>query len=147
MMQINMVKFYMNKNDIKSSADLFLYKATVDINTAKYLLKAFENNEIEIDLETIMFHLHQCAEKLLKSILSQNKVRVLKTHDIDKLIELAYDNSIELIQNIELLENLSDFAVEGRYAIIHDDLDDADKYIEMLDKLLKYIQKEVINDK
>ncbi|MFK5952984.1 MAG: HEPN domain-containing protein [Desulfobacterium sp.] len=137
----------MNKNDIKSSTELFLYKATVDINAAKYLLKAFENNEIDIDLETIMFHLQQCAEKLLKSILSQNKVRVLKTHDIDALIELAHDNSIELIQNIELLKYLSDFAVDGRYAVIHDDLDDADKYIEVLDRLLEFIQKKVINDK
>ena len=29
-----------NKNDIKSSADMFFYKAIVDLNSAIYLLKA-----------------------------------------------------------------------------------------------------------
>ena len=59
----------MNKNDLHSSADMFLYKAIVDLNSGTYLLEAFNANKIEIDIEKIYFELQQSSEKLLKSIL------------------------------------------------------------------------------
>jgi len=42
---------YMNKSDINSSADMFLYKAIVDLNSAKHLLEAYNSDELEIDIE------------------------------------------------------------------------------------------------
>ena len=33
----------MNKDEIKNSADMFLYKAIVDLNSGKYLLEAFSS--------------------------------------------------------------------------------------------------------
>jgi len=45
----------MNKSDIKNSSELFLYKATIDLKSAKYLLDGFENDLIEIDIEKIYF--------------------------------------------------------------------------------------------
>ena len=41
--------FCMNKSEIKNSADMFLYKAIVDLNSGTYLLKAFNEDEIECD--------------------------------------------------------------------------------------------------
>ena len=42
----------------------------------------------------------------------------------------------------ELIE-LSEYAVEGRYAIIHDDLEDANKYIKILEKLSDFVKKQI----
>ena len=90
----------------------------------------------ELDLEVVMFHLQQSAEKLLKSVLAFNKQHLLKTHDIKNLIFACNESQIDLIDNIISLIPLTDYAVEGRYAIIHDDLDDTDKYIVILDELV-----------
>lgn len=136
-----MENYYMNKNDIKSSADMFLYKATVDFNSAKYLLEAFNEDKIEIDIEKIYFDLQQCSEKCLKSILSSHNIKFPKIHDIEELIELCNKNNIILIDNVEYLIRLTDYAVDGRYSIIHDDLDNPDKYLNILDKLLKFVKK------
>ena len=133
----------MKKDEIKNSADMFFYKGKIDLNTSKYLLSSFDNGEIEIDFEIIYFHLQQCAEKLLKSLLSKYKIRVLKIHDIEDLIELLENNNIQTIKDINILEKLTQYAVDGRYAILHDDLDDADKYIVILDELLEFVKNEI----
>lgn len=43
----------MKKSDIHNSADLFLYKAIIDLNSAKYLLNGFNEDNIEIDMDKI----------------------------------------------------------------------------------------------
>ena len=126
----------MNKNEIKNSADMFLYKAQIDLNSAKYLLQAFNEDKIEIDIEKIYFDLQQCAEKILKSLLSKHHIEFIKTHDIELLIDTCQTNKIPLIQDIEILIELTDFAVEGRYSIIHDDMNEAQTYINILERLL-----------
>ena len=131
----------MKKNKINNSAEMFLYKATVDFNSAKFLFDAFEQGKVEIDLEVIMFHLQQTAEKLLKSLLSHKRIYVHKTHDIAQLIDLSKENDIELDSTISILADLTDFAVDGRYAVMHDDLSDAGKYIKVLDDFLEGVKK------
>lgn len=130
----------MNKSDIKNSADMFLYKAIVDLNSGKYLLEAFNADEIDIDIEKIYFELQQSAEKLLKSMLSKDAVRFPKSHDMEQIIELCEENGILLVEDIECLVELNDYAVEGRYSIIHDDINEADRYIAVLEKLIEVIQ-------
>lgn len=126
----------MNKNEIKNSADMFLYKAVVDFNSAQCLLKAFNEDTIEIDIEKIYFELQQSAEKLLKSILSKHNIIFPKSHDIEQLLEICRQNTIALVDDVESLIELSDYAVEGRYSIIHDDLNESEKYIEIIEKLM-----------
>jgi len=130
----------MNKSDIKNSADLFLYKAIIDLNSGKYLLEAFNTDKIEIDIEKIYFELKQSGEKLLKSMLSKKAIRFPKSHDIEQIIELCKENNICLIEDIECLIELNDYAVEGRYSIIHDDINEADRYIVVLERLIAVIQ-------
>ena len=48
-------------------------------------------------------------------------------------------NNIKLASNIEELIPLTEFAVEGRYAVIHDNLEDTSKYIVILNELLEYV--------
>mgnify|MGYP006100624249 CR=1 FL=1 len=134
----------MDKNNIRNSAELFLYKAEVDFNTAKYLLDGFNDGKLEIDLEKIYFESQQCAEKLLKAILSTNDTAFPRTHDLEDIIELCRKNDIELIDNVDRLTDLTEYAVQGRYAIIHDDLEDADEYIILLEKLLSYAKQQIL---
>ena len=131
----------MDKAEINSSADMFIYKAEIDLNTAKHLLKAFNADKIDIDIEKIYFELQQCSEKCLKALLSKENVRIPKIHDLEELIELCKDHSIGLIDNVEILVKLNDYAVDGRYSVIHDDIDDSENFIELLELLLKNISE------
>lgn len=132
----------MKKSDIRSSADMFLYKAIVDLNSGKHLLGAFNAGEIEIDIEKIYFELQQAGEKLLKSMLSREAVSFPKSHDIEQIIGLCREHEIPLVEDIECLIELNDYAVEGRYSIIHDDIHETDRYIFVLEKLIEAIERE-----
>lgn len=131
----------MKKNDIKNSADMFLYKAIIDLNSAKYLLNGFNENNIEIDIDKIYFELQQSAEKTLKSILSKHSITFPKSHDIEQLINLCVNNNISLVDDVERLIELSDYAVEGRYSIIGDDINDSDDFIALIETLIEFSQK------
>ncbi len=132
------VKFSMDKHELNSSYDIFIYKAVIDLTSAKCLLKAFNNNEIEIDIEKIYFELQQSAEKYLKARLCKISIDFPKSHDIEQLIDICREHQVTLNSNIEILIELSDYAVEGRYAVIHDDIDESDKYIALLEELYVY---------
>ncbi|MEA2019843.1 MAG: HEPN domain-containing protein [Campylobacterota bacterium] len=123
--------------------EILLKKAKVDLKVSKNLLEDFENGDDELDLDVIMFHLQQSAEKLLKSLLSYSKLHYTKTHDIKSLIDALKDNNIEISIKIELFIPLTDYAVEGRYAIVHDDLSDVDKYIKKLDSLVLFVESKI----
>jgi len=118
-------------------------KARTDLKVAKNILEDFENGDEELDLEVIMFHLQQSAEKLIKSLLAYNNIHVTKTHSISYLLDIVLENHIEIIEDIEKLIPLTDFAVEGRYAIYHDDLDNVDEYILIVDKLLEFVNYKI----
>ena len=78
--------------------------------------------------------------KMLKSILSENKIRIKQTHSIESLMDLLVENEIGFSPDFEPLKNLSEYAVDGRYAVIHDDIDDAEQYIGMLRELLVFVK-------
>lgn len=131
----------MGKKFLKQYEILFK-KATVDFNSAKVILYSFEKGTIELDIEVVFFHLQQSSEKLIKSLLDFHTIKFPRTHDLQSLINLLESHEIQLT-NIEKLLPLSVYAVEGRYAILHDDLDDSDKYIEILDELLKIVKVKI----
>ncbi len=114
--------------------EILFKKSKIDLASAKILLKSFEEENTELELEVIFFHLQQCAEKLIKTLLDFQCIKFPHNHNIRELIKLASDNKI-LINNIDELSMLTQYAVEGRYAIIHDDLSDTDKYINILEEL------------
>ena len=102
--------------------EILYKKARTDLKVAKNILEDFENGDDELDLEVIMFHLQQSTEKLIKALLAYNRLHFTKTHSIAYLLDAISQNSIEIIENAPKLIPLTEFAVEGRYAIIHDDL-------------------------
>lgn len=74
--------------------------------------------------EIMLFHIQQSVEKLIKALFSYHSIRFSKTHDLDELVELALERGIALPPFMDKLTELSPYAVEGRYAIMHDDLHD-----------------------
>jgi HEPN domain-containing protein len=75
--------------------------------------------------------------------LAFNDVHFTKTHDIRELCKEINKNDIKVNIDIESLIPLTYFAVEGRYAIIHDDLEDIDGYVETLESLLDFVKTEI----
>ncbi len=105
--------------------EILFNKANVDLKAAQNLY------------EVILFHLHQCAEKLIKSLLSFHKIEFPKVHDLEFLANILKEFNIETGLDFDLLIGLSDYAVEGRYALIHEeDIEEIEKYISMLRKAL-----------
>jgi len=59
--------------------------------------------------------------------------------DSDELVELAQEHGIELPSFMEKLTELSPYAVEGRYAIIHDDLHDIADMLAQSERFLAHV--------
>ncbi len=114
-------------------------KAVVDLNSAKVILDSFNKGDIELDLEVICFHLQQCSEKLIKSVLDINNIKYKNTHDLKNLTNLLEKHSI-ILEQIERLVPLSIYAVDGRYDTIQDDINDIEVYIVILNDLITSVE-------
>lgn len=119
-----------------SQYQLLYNKAKTDFNAAQVLFRSFNKGDCELDLEVIYFHLQQCAEKCFKALLSFHQVNFPKVHDLELLVNLIKPLNIDLLSDTELLIELSDFAVEGRYNVIHDDLNQTQQYFQEVESLL-----------
>jgi len=84
------------------------------------------------------------VEKLLKALLINNQIDIEKTHDINKLVKLCKKNNIQLLDDMETLIDLTDYAVEGRYGIICDDLNDTQNYIKNISLLIELTKKQLL---
>ena len=122
-------------------------KAVVDLNVAILTLESYKKGDIELDLEVVFFHLQQCCEKLIKALLDINKIKFPHTHDLENLIYLLEKNNIKSFDNINDLIPLSEYAVDGRYAVLHDDIEDADTYIKTLQEFIKLIKTKIEENK
>lgn len=131
----------MQKKEIKNSAQTFYYFAVQDLAAARILLASNE-----VDIQVIMFHLQQCVEKLLKAILSHSRIEISRTHDIERLINLCRENDLKLPDYADDLVDLGQYAVEGRYALVHDDLCDAGIFLKSVEGLQVYVNSELSFD-
>ena len=116
--------------------EVLLKKAKVDLRAAINLYDDISRGDTELDYEVVLFHLHQCAEKFMKSLLALHEIDFPKVHDLELLADILSEKDIPTGLDIEILIELSDYAVEGRYAFIHEDIKEVDNYIKMLDKVL-----------
>ncbi len=121
--------------------EIFYRKASTDLAMARL---AQANPSDEIDDEAILFHLQQAVEKFLKSLLSFHGVATEKTHDIEAIAKKGKANNIKLPSYMEELYDLSEYAVEGRYGQIHDDIENIDIYLERVESL-KYFIETILN--
>lgn len=98
-------------------------KAKADLAAANVLYQKLLDGDSYLDQEIICFHLQQCAEKLIKSVLSKNEIYFPKIHDLETLLNLLAENNLDLNANKDILIELNDFAVEGRYAVVQEELE------------------------
>jgi len=136
----------MKRADLKNSADLFLYKAEMDLHAAKIIYSAGEKGDVDIEPEIILFHLQQAVEKALKALLSDRKIRINHTHDLQKLSDLCKDSGINPPPSIEALTVLTAFAVEGRYSLIHDDMALCDKLVPVAEEFVASVRDTIKSD-
>ena len=118
--------------------EIFLRKAKGDFKIAEK-----NANDPDIDTEIIYFHLQQCVEKLLKSLLSLNNVDFPRIHDIEELVAIARDNGIELPDYVDNFIELTDFAVEFRYDFIIEDFSPPDNYLSLLKNFITFVEEKV----
>jgi len=92
-------------------AHQWLEKAEGDLFSAEDLL-GLPDSRCRFDV--VCFHAQQCAEKSLKAILVFNGIPFEKIHDLGELLELCAKDP-EIIRELDEIDTLTPYAVEGRY--------------------------------
>jgi HEPN domain-containing protein len=65
--------------------------------------------------EDACFHAQQCAEKALKALLIYLGVDYPRTHVLEVLLDLLKEQSVQIHANMDLADELTQYAVETRY--------------------------------
>ena len=121
--------------------EILFIKAKADLSASNVLYDSLMKGNSGLDLEVICFHLQQGAEKLMKAVLSKNHINYPKIHDLETLLILITDNGIAFDTNRELLIELNDYAVEGRYAIMHEELENIKDMFFLLSDMATEVYK------
>lgn len=124
--------------------EILFNKAKADFIAAKVLFDKFNEGNSELDLEIVCFHLQQSAEKLMKAVLSKNEIYYPKIHDLETLLSLLENHHIDLNTDRILLSELNDFAVEGRYALMHDDLENFQCTFNVINDMITLVHKMIL---
>lgn len=127
-------------NELIHQYEVLYRKAVADIAMAQVAVAA---QNAAIDDATIMFHLQQAAEKLIKSLLSYYGIHFEKVHDLMLLVQMCTDNNIELPVYTAGFSYLNPFAVFGRYDILNSDATAMLDWIEKLDDFKQYVDKRI----
>ena len=127
-------------NDFQHQYEIYYNKATADL---VFVQQIFVLHNPLIDKCIILFHLHQAAEKYLKSFLSFKKIHFGKLHDIRKILDLYIEHGINVPPNAEEFVELTPYAVEGRYDFITDDNIDVPRFIILLEQLRIFVADHV----
>ena len=82
------------------------------------------------NLDAVVFHAQQCAEKYLKARLIEADREFLKTHDLGAILRLLVDMEPAWESMREALNALTDVGIEVRYPGAAADADDATRSLE-----------------
>ena len=69
----------------------------------------------EIDDEAVGFHAQQAIEKWLKAAIAFHGLRVERSHDLGRLLEILEEGGIEAPPGADWLDELTIYAVPMRY--------------------------------
>jgi HEPN domain-containing protein len=99
----------------------------------------------EILYEDLCFDAQQAVEKALKSLCVIYEIVFPKTHDIAYLIELLEEKNVTVPEDVQNAKILTGYAVETRYPGDYEPMDEDDyfKAIEIADKVLRWVKKEM----
>jgi HEPN domain-containing protein len=121
--------------------EILLKKAETDLQGAEVLYKS--DNEF-LDVEIVFFHLQQSIEKFLKAVLSYRGIHYTKTHDLEQLFKLLGTEFVLDNSDVEFIEELNMYAVQGRYDYVSEALDNIDDFFKIAKKVRKRAY-EIIN--
>jgi len=96
---------------MNAEAKRWVEKAEADFAAASLLRRSRKRAMREV----VCFHLQQCIEKLIKARLVKGNVQFPKTHDLALLIRIALPTEPLWEVFLPLCEELTQFAVAGRY--------------------------------
>ena len=88
----------------------WLEKADEDLAVADHLLAAKTPF-----FSAVRFHAQQAAEKYLKALLAHYQIEFPKTHDLDRLVELASSAQATLPSDLHRVATLNAYGVAVRY--------------------------------
>lgn len=91
-------------------ANVFLRKARDDLTALRR-----PASDPEVSDEIVGFHAQQSIEKALKAVLTDAGVRVGKTHNLERLLELLADAEIDRPEWLRETAKLTPFAAILRY--------------------------------
>jgi HEPN domain-containing protein len=128
-----------------SQYEILLKKAKTDFSAAVTLYAEIISGNQELDFEVVYFHLQQAAEKIFKALLSKHKINYPKIHDLDTLLIMVLEQGIDFQVNSDLLIELNDYAVDGRYTVYHDYVENLDYYFTMVSGIIQSAEK-IISD-
>ena len=112
--------------------------AKEDLEVAKALLK------LEF-FTTVTYNCQQSAEKALKSYLVFKNHEILKSHDLNKLIELCKKFDMGFDKIYDSADHLSPFATKFRYPTEFDipDLHEAELAIKHAESIMRFVLKKI----
>ena len=96
--------------ETKNEVSAWMRKAQGDYDAAVLLEKA-----VPPQLDIAIYHCHQSAEKAIKAWLVACELPFPKTHDLERLLELANTHSSTLTNLQEAMRILTPYATEFRY--------------------------------
>ena len=118
--------------------EMWLIKAMNDLKSAEKLIEGDEPI-----LDTAIYHTQQCAEKALKAYISYKQQPVIKTHDLELLVEISssFDKSFNALY--EDTEILNPYDTEFRYpdTILEPDMEDVRDAIEKAKNVLSFVKE------
>lgn len=121
---------------MKPETTEWVQKAEGDMNTAQ---REFAVQD-EPNHDAVCFHAQQCAEKYLKARLIEENLPVMRTHDLEALLNqiLPFETGFaDLMQSVRIL---SAMAVEVRYPGMAADEDDAAEALRSSGKIRSAIR-------
>jgi HEPN domain-containing protein len=70
--------------------------------------------ELEHLTHIVAFHAQQCVEKCFKGVIEEHGLELLKTHDLERLLEIV-EGCIHLDVDLDILQTLDKLYIDSRY--------------------------------
>lgn len=126
---------------------IWLKRAKSNLSLGKNIEKdEYEIFGGDIFFEEACFELQQSVEKALKALMIYYKVPFPRTHDIDKLLILLRQNSINVPEEILDAATLTPYAVATRYPDLHTQVsqEDYQEALEIAERVYDWVKEQIV---
>jgi len=100
----------MPPDEVVETAEMLLKKARIDMGTIKEMM-----NSPDFYNSILGFHAQQAIEKAIKAVMVFKEIKLVRTHNLDELVEICKEASIEVPGISTSLDRITLYAVEERY--------------------------------